>query len=231
MGGTVSQGDGGSPPISSAALFPASPATGTVSGTDLQAALCSGGVAAVVQSTSKTSYTTPFLFQLNSTGPIGEAGAAAGFDFQSPRGATYGMLSVAVGLVSASPGEYSSPASQECGSASFIYYLLPSTTVDCSGGTTSGCPPGCRSVCSHFGCTPCAPKMQSVSYGAQGPSDCAGDIQGPVGSWHLSLTSLTSDDGGSGSGVTYFVPHGTFTATLIGGEDAGSGAATLSVTF
>jgi hypothetical protein len=73
--------------------------------------------------------------------------------------------------------------------------------------------------------------MQSVSYGAQGQSDCSGNVQLPVGSWHLTLTALQMDDGDSGSGPTYFTPHGAFTATLNGGGDAGTRSATVSMTF
>ena len=127
-------------------------------------------------------------------------------------------------------GDYLSPSAQSCGFAVFSFYLPPATAVDCDAGTSSGCPLGCTAACSHFSCTPCQPKLRLVSYGAQGSSDCAGNAQVPVGSWHLSLNSVDSNDAGSSSGRTSSAPHGSFSATLVGGEDGGT-TATVSATF
>ena len=171
--------DGGCAPIPDGSVLYASPAAGMVSGDELSAVLCPGWGSAVIKGSGSGS--TPFVFTLGSVD----------FQFDSPSGATNGILSVSAGLSAAASGDFSSPAGQECGAVGFTYYLPAPPSVDCGGGAPPSCPLGCTSACSHFGCTPCAPKMPSVSYAAQGSSDCTGNTQTPVGSWHLTLTSVT----------------------------------------
>jgi hypothetical protein len=190
-----------------------------VSGDELSAVLCPGWGSAVIKGSGSGS--TPFVFTLGSVD----------FQFDSPSGATNGILSVSAGLSAAASGDFSSPAGQECGAVGFTYYLPAPPSVDCGGGAPPSCPLGCTSACSHFGCTPCAPKMPSVSYAAQGSSDCTGNTQTPVGSWHLTLTSVTMDDGGPASGPSYYTPHGTFTATMVLGGDGGTETADVSASF
>jgi hypothetical protein len=75
------------------------------------------------------------------------------------------------------------------------------------------------------------PQEPAVGYEGQGSSDCMGNAQTAVGSWQLSLTSVVPNDAGASSGATYFAPHGTFTATMVGGTDGGTDTANLSATF
>ena len=128
-------------------------------------------------------------------------------------------------------GDYQSPSAQSCGFAVFSFYLPPAMAVDCDAGTFVGLPSRvhCGLLPPLVG-TPCQPKLRLVSYGAQGSSDCAGNAQVPVGSWHLSLTSVDWNDAGSSSGRTSSAPHGSFSATLVGEEDGGA-TATVSATF
>ena len=55
-----------------------------------------------------------------------------------------------------------------------------------------------------------------------------GNSQTPSGSWQLSLTSVTPAQ--TDSGLTYYTPHGTFTATMVA-ADGSADTATLSVRF
>jgi hypothetical protein len=227
---TVDSGipDSGCVAIPTSALHvSASAASGTVLGNNLNAVLCPGGASAYVESAGARYDTVPYFLLIEWT--LG-TGAAVDFDFLTPAAANNGELSVMVGLNSASTGSYSSPSGQDCGSLAFTYYLPVPVGVDCAGRSGPNCPPGCGAACSGFGCMACSPQAPSVSYTAQGPTDCMGNSQTPVGSWQLSLTSVDPGEGGTGSGLSYFTPHGSFVATMVA-ADGSSDTATLSVTF
>jgi hypothetical protein len=81
-----------------------------------------------------------------------------------------------------------------------------------------------------MGCTACTPQEPSVGYAAKGTTDCMGNPQTPKGSWQLSLTSVEAESTGTGSGLSYFTPHGTFTATMVAAAGS-SDTATLAVSF
>jgi hypothetical protein len=222
-------GDAGAcPAIPSSDLpSPSVPVSGTVSGPDLSGVLCPGGAFARILPAGASYDTEPFIFELDYT--VGSTTQAQPFLFSSPSGATDGEIDVLLGLPSAGPGEYDSPSGGQCGSLAFTYYLPVPPTVDCDGGQPPACPPGCGTVCSGFGCNPCTPQAPAVSYLAQGATDCIGDTQAAIGSWHLSLTSVAP--GGTSGSTTYYLPHGTFTATMPADGDAGAGSAMLSVSF
>ena len=55
-----------------------------------------------------------------------------------------------------------------------------------------------------------------------------GNAQTAIGSWQLSLTSVAPGDAGTSSGLSYFTPHGTFTATMVA-ADGSLDTATLTV--
>jgi hypothetical protein len=208
----------------------ASPAYGTVTGTGLDALLCPGGAGAVILSAGASYDTAPFIFELDYT----LAGGAADFLFEAPADASNGELSVLLGISSTSPGSYSSPAGSECGTMAFTYYLPVPPGLDCEAGAPPDCPPGCGTICDNIiggGCEPCRPQPPGVSYSAQGNADCIGDTLTALGSWTLSLTSVTEADGGTAGGLTYYTPHGTLTATMVNAGDAGADTATLSASF
>ena len=228
-----STGDAGDcPAIPSSDLPSASaPANGTVSGPDLSAVLCPGGASARILSAGASYDTEPYIFELDYT--VGTATEVQPFTFASPAGANDGELSVLLGLPSAGPGEYDSSSGQ-CGSLAFTYYLPVPPTVDCDAGQPPACPLGCSTLCSGFGCLPCSPQPPAVSYTAEGAADCIGGAQAAIGSWHLSLTSVTAaaaDAGPSDGDARNYLPHGTFTATMPADGDAGAGSAALSVSF
>jgi len=185
-----------------------SPATGCVTGPDLNAVLCPGGALARFESAGAVYDTAPYFLILDFN--VG-SGSAGDFSFLTPVGGSGGELTVTLGVGSLIPGTYTSPGGQDCGGVAFTYGV-PSS-AGCDGGTA---------------CTTTA-----VSYTAQGSDDCIGDSQTAQGSWTLVLTSITAFDAGSGGGITYYTPHGTFTTTMIpyGAVDAGAATATLSVSF
>jgi hypothetical protein len=207
-----------------------SPAEGTIAGSGLSGVLCPGGATARIESAGARSDTEPYIFFLDYTVETGTAGPVTDFVFASPTGAMDGEIGVLLGIPSAAPGEYDSPAGQQCGTMAFTYYLPVSPTLNCEGGVPPSCSPGCGAVCSGQGCSPCTPQAPSFGYTAQGSADCIGSALTASGSWHLSLTSVTpGGDAGAGSTLEFFVPHGTLTATMVGDGDAGT--ATLTSAF
>jgi hypothetical protein len=204
-----------------------SPAEGTVVGAGLSGLLCPGGASARIESAGARSDTEPYIFYLDYT--VGLGSAVTDFQFQTPAAASHGELGVLLGIPSAAPGEYDSPSGAQCGTMAFTYYLPVPPSVDCEAGTPPSCSPGCGAVCSGQGCSPCTPTAPSVGYTAKGSGDCIGSTLTPVGSWHLSLTSVTAAaDAGSGTGLRFYLPHGTLTAQLVGDRDAGNATVTAA---
>jgi hypothetical protein len=194
-------------------------------GNGLDALLCPGGASARILPTGGGYITEPFIFELDYT-----VAGAADFQFSAPAGASTGDLNVGLGIGSVSPGSYSGPVGGECGWLFFSYNLPVPPGLDCEAGAPPDCPPGCGTSCTDdipgF-CFPCKPEAPGVGYSAAGTTDCIGDTSTAVGSWTLSLTSVTeADDAGS-----EYTPHGTLTATMVNDGDAGPDTATMSVTF
>ena len=202
----------------------ASLATGTVTGPNISAAVCSGGLVATVGPAVAGS-ADPYLFFLSGAGGSGD------FVFQNPATAIAGQPLATLDLSAAAPGESSTAAGQSCGGVYFSYQVPLSPGIDCDGGTDTTCPAGCNRSCPALGCgeIPCEPNTTSTTYSATGPSRCTttAATQPTTGSWDLSLTSLDPVDGGTGDS---YVAHGTLTATLVGPGGA-TDTATLSLTF
>jgi hypothetical protein len=209
--------------------------SGTLTGTGVSAALCPGGAFARVESAGARYDTAPYFLDLDFTVETGGSGPVTDFAFQQPTGANDGEIDVFLGLPAPAPGSYGSASGQECGSLALTYYLPIPPGVDCDAGAPPNCPPGCGTICDNIvggGCEPCTPQPPSVSYVANGPSDCIGGSLTPLGSWDVSLTSVaaTHTDASEGN-ITYFTPHGTLTATLVNAGDAGADSVTLSTCF
>lgn len=156
------------------------------------------------------------------------ADTATQMQFRDPSDATGGELSVLIGgFASATPGTYTN--AETCGSVVLTAELA--TNVDC--GDSSGvnaCPPGCALQGPILGPS-CQPIVSSISYQAQTASDCVSGGKTPLGSWSVTLTSVTLLDPPDGSfGTGYYVVHGTLNATLVGEDtDAGASAATTEL--
>jgi hypothetical protein len=225
---------GPAPPVVDASGCPAipgsdlpagsSPASGNVTGTSIDGVLCPAGAFARIESAGAHYDTAPYFFVLGYT--VGGSAPVNDFVFTSPPGANHGELDVLLGLPAPAPGQFSSSSAQQCGSMAFTYYLPVPAWVDCDGGTGPSCPPGCSAACA-ITCGPCEPQEPSVGFTAQGPADCLGNTTPAFGSWTLSLTSVTEASGG-GQGLSYYTPHGSFSATMDGGD---AGTATFVVGF
>ena len=202
-----------------------SPVSGTLTGAGLSSVICPAGANAYFRSTDSQAATTPYLFTLSVN--FGDIAFS-----QGPTGANSGMLFAYFGVGSQASGGYDSPSGEQCGTMVFNYDLPVPASVDCDaggGGGGEGCPAGCGRTCTTS-CDgiPCEPQPPSVGYTAQGSSDCGGNSMTPIGSWSLSLSSVTADVEDAG---TCFAPHGTLTATMVGGADGGSDTITLSASF
>jgi hypothetical protein len=129
--------------------------------------------------------------------------------FQSPAGAHEGLLTGTLWVGSPSPGAHASSDSASCGSLSFSYLLTVPPGFACEGGSGAEC-------------------AVEGDYGASAPSDCTGGTQTVAGSWTVTLTSVVPLAGDGGS--SYFVTHGTVTATLAD-EQGGTDTETLTLQF
>jgi hypothetical protein len=197
-----------------------SPAAGTIAGSGVMASICNAEAYVFL-----SRYTTPpgdYLLFINSA-------QASTFTFNGPPGANDGLLDATMLISGPMPGTYASAGSSSCGFLGFSYDLPIPPGVDCDGGTGPDCPPGCTAACSGQGCEPCMPSAPEVSYGASAASDCLGETQTPAGSWTATITSIkpasTEQNG------TYYLAHGTFSATLVNEGDAGSAMVNVSMAF
>jgi hypothetical protein len=205
------------------------PAGGTVTGDGVSAVACNGGTYAQIESAGARADTVPYFFSL--TYASGSSTTLTDFAFESPAGAMHGEVDVFVGLPAAAPGTYTSPAGQDCGFGNFTYYLPPPAGVDCSAGTDVSCPQGCGRVCPASGCAgiPCVAMAPSVSYLIQGSTNCMAGTQTVMGSWTLTLTSVTPVTPTTPDRLSYFSPHGTLEATAV--SKTNGGQVTLSFVF
>jgi len=193
-------------------------ASGDISGSDVSASFCNAS--AWLYQSSSTTPRDDYLLFFNST-------EMTSFVATKPADASYWLIVGSMQVSAASPGVY--PSAGECGGLGFEFSLPVPPGVTCSG-TGPSCPPGCQSVCSSSGCAPCGPIQPTVSYIAEGASDCLGTTRSPTGSWTVTLTSVEpyySDAGGNENGPHY-VAHGTLTATVpsVGGD----GGSTMALT-
>jgi hypothetical protein len=196
--------------------------SGTVTGTSLSGDFCNA-TAHLYLSTS----TTPpdqLLFFLDTS-------ASTTSTFTAPAQASHALLTASLSVSAARPGVYKSSDGDACGSLSFGYALPVPAGVDCEGKTGPDCPSGCSSACSGFGCEPCTAQQPGVEFEALGTSDCLGESQTKMGSWTLTLISVTPYEADGGSGDSYDKVHGTLTATLVEQGDGGSQTAALSASF
>lgn len=183
----------------------ASPVAGTIRGQQVDGIVCQGGTVAYVQQivpqgTQQQDYT---LFFLDT--PIAPDGSHPQvLQFTTPADVTSAWISIRIGLAPLYgppvPGTYTEVDSS-CGN--FDLY------VKFSSGTYA---------------------EYDVAYGASGTHDCSlQEVQTPLGSWSLQITSADGWDADGGPG-SYYVVHGSLSADLQG-YPADAGTAALSFTF
>ncbi|HVV51888.1 MAG TPA: hypothetical protein VHO06_19625 [Polyangia bacterium] len=115
-----------------------------------------------------------------------------------------------------------------CGNVGVLFYEAAATDAACGALTDAGvCPPGCALKIDLIanGGWPCYAPSPTFLYQAVGTAACAFDTPAAgVGAWTLSLTSLVHTSEVSGDvELDGYLAHGTLTAQLAGGLEAGDG--------
>jgi hypothetical protein len=145
--------------------------------------------------------------------PVGYAGSQFyGFLMRAPADALSGVLRGTVGASAAEVGAFDSATN--CGWLDFEVTLPVPPDVFCS--TTYGpCDPGCEGHGEMFICEPANARLL---YSARPSAACAIGQDPAVGSWVLTLTSVSAYIPGEGYG--HYDTHGNLTATLVNQADA-----------
>jgi hypothetical protein len=202
-------------------------ASGTFSGA-LAGAVCTGGTFASVQSTPADDGGAPRVELKIAT--VGAGDPAARIRFQDGANVTDGELSIDVGIPAATPGTYTQDAS--CGAVVLFGDLpAPDPSICATDAEDFGCPNGCESTGPDQPCTPIPPQ---AIYAAVAAADCHGYPTTAVGSWTVTLESLTAEpDAGTGTlGSLIYKAHGTLNATLADqSTDAGAAGVSLALSF
>ena len=206
--------------------------SGTFSGADLDGYICTGGAIAYMERTQASSYVGSQLLVIIDTALTGTP--ANRLQFDKPANATGGMLTIMAGVGSATPGTYSSSNGSSCGSLAFCTYLPLPAGVQCPD-DAGACNSRYYAMLGPIMGPTCQPVTPEVCYEAKAASSCLPGSQSPLGSWTLTLTSVTPyvSDAGS-SGMSYYVVHGSFVATMVEDQsaaDAGVVTAQLSIGF
>ena len=188
---------------------PDSPVHGTFTGSNVDVLVCDGGVTTYLRGTSSSFSTSPYLqwFQDNLA-----AYYFGGFSIRQPQNVDSVDFSALLGVSSTTPGTYTS--AQACGGVVLCVNSSIPVGLDCSTDAGFDCPPGCALMGPSFDLT-CMPVRPSTCYVAQGSSDCVADTQTPMGSWQLTLTSISLF-----SNQPWYVTHGSLTATMVSDQDA-----------
>jgi hypothetical protein len=203
-----------------------SAANGSVVGPDVATTVCNAS--AFVFTQSYASFPTATYLKV----------AYGAFQFTTPASPSDPYLSGDMQIAAAAPGTYTSSDATNCGNVSLSFTMPAPAGVDCGDGSVVGpvCPAGCSSACAGTSCTPCSPDLPQGFYSAQGGATCFDVTEPAIGSWTITLTSVTPYpyDGGGPKTRLYYAAHGTLVAILLGnnGEaDAGQEPATLTLTF
>jgi len=212
--------DGGAEPVASV------PVSGSFTGTDLAGYVCAGGAFAYLEKTPNTSVAASQLLLIIDSSFSGNP--ATMLQFQMPAGVTSGDLTILAGVSAATPGTYGS-ANGACGGVVLCAELALPPGLDC-GDASSDCPPGCALEGPVSGPT-CMPEAPETCYEAQAASDCVDGTQTVEGSWTATLTSVEPYDAEGGASLDRYVVHGSFTTTMVGGDDAGAGSGSMTLRF
>ena len=188
--------------------------------------ICENGAFAYLEHTSGSSSTpSQYLFIVDSAL---SGNPATFFRFTNPADAASADFGVFSGVSAPAPGTYASAAGS-CGDFAFCISFPIPPDVDCGdAGSPASCPPGC-SLTGPVSGPACTPTTPENCYSAHGALDCVTtDPQASLGSWTLTLTSVTTFDGGAGT--EDYVVHGGLSATMVG-DDAGLGSVDLTIGF
>jgi hypothetical protein len=217
------QSSGGASPSCPATSSPLavgeSAANGSVTGSRLDVGFCDVGV-----SLGRTYGTSPnpIVVSFDSTA------RGASSSVRLPLGGVSGTVTGALQIPSLAPGVSASSTPSLCGSLVFSYGLPTVPAASCKPDGSYNCPAGCTNTytCASPPC--CVPLATTYVYQAASSTSCTGGpAQTPLGSWSVSLTSVTPVDAG---GAPAYVAHGTLEAKLQGTADA-TDTVSLALTF
>ena len=219
----------------------ASTVSGSFNGPELAGTFCAGGAFASLEQTPDSigAGSNLYLF-INTQG-------THTCSVQTPLGGYDCDLQILVSVPTPIPGTYQSSSGGSCDELLFTA-TAPPTVTSCGGvSSPAQCPPGCSYGPQPNGFpgggAPCVPSEgPSVQYSAAAGGLCLDtETYAHLGSWTLTLTSVTPEDGGSQLQGTYYIAHGSLTATMISGRDLYTGelnpadgdntSATLSISF
>jgi hypothetical protein len=225
----------------SGSVVDASAVSGSFEGPELAGTFCAGGTFANLEQTPDSigAGSNLYLF-INTQG-------THTCSVQTPSGGYDCDLQILMSVPTPSPGTYQSSSGGPCDQLLFTA-TAPPTVTSCGGvSSPAQCPPGCSYGAQPNGFpgggAPCVPSEgPSVQYSAAAGGLCLDtETYAQLGSWTLTLTSVTPEDGGSQLQGTYYIAHGSLTATMISGRDLYTGelnpadgdntSATLSISF
>jgi hypothetical protein len=205
---------------------------GRFTGADLDGYICADAALVHLERTQASSYVGSQLLVIIYAGASGST--SSNFAFARPSDATGGMLTVMAGIGAAAPGTYGTSDGTSCGSLAFGIYEPISPTVTCPDASGACNLPYCAMQGPMLGPS-CRPLTPEIGYVAKAASSCLPDSQSPVGSWTLTLTSVTPYEGDMGSsGMTMYDVHGAFVAQIVKDDTATSTSpvtAELTVVF
>ena len=201
-------------------LPPDVPGHGTFTGPNVDVLVCEGGI--IVQHFGTTHFTTPYVQWFENNIDVAASGS---FSVRKPQNVQGAGFTALLEMNSNAAGTYTS--AETCGNVIVCFYFPIPAGLDCSTDAGFECPPGCELVGPSFDLT-CMPMQPEICYSAQGSSNCD-ETQDPVGSWQLTLTSISPAPVLSGS-VSWYLSHGSLTATMVSDHDA-SDTVSLSLGF
>jgi hypothetical protein len=204
--------------VNATVLPPDIPGHGTFTGPNVDVLVCDGGI--IVQHYGTTHFATPYVQSFDNN-----VVASGSFSIREPQNVQGADFTTLLGMNSNTTGTYTS--AETCGNVILCFYFPIPAGLDCSTHAGFECPPGCELVGPSFDLT-CMPMQPEICYSAQGSSNCY-ETQDPVGSWQLTLTSISPAPVLSGF-VSWYLTHGSLTATMVSEHDA-SDTVSLSLEF
>jgi len=200
----------------------ASAVHGTVSGPNVEGAVCDNGLGTFFlgpEDSGLTAYDQEFF---TTTANGAAAPGAYGFRLTAPAAALSGALSGWTGVSEAAAATYDSTTN--CGWLDFVVTLPVPPGVVCAS-RVAPCAPGCEGTGEASLCEPAPARMH---YQARSAATCQLQQEPPEGDWQLTVTSVAPL--AAPNGYRRFETHGELASTLVNLDDA-TDSITLSLDF
>ena len=165
----------------------------------------------------------PVLFNVDSTNaPFAQS------EVHLPAGSLGGSITGSIGFGTPAVGVYKSTDAKACGGFTLRYETPLASADTCNVDSGASCPTGCTSTyfCGNRQGLCCVPLATAFVYQAAAATACnpngsAGSPQPALGSWTLTLTTVTRYEGDAGPpyGRAAYLAHGSLTVHLEGTAD------------